>query len=152
MRLVRGCKGSLPITRGTSELRFPLDSYDERINILGVEFINQWQEREVWPRGRNDGLKRCHYTESGRKDFETVLFDSRWFSTAPNCQCPRVCLCLPMCCQIMRICAVVGLDPSRFNAIEFGGQPEFPYYHQMTVVQWGVLACPECTARGYLFY
>ena len=109
-----------------------------------------------------------------------TTYDARWFPTSPSCECMRrlaraplhgdvpvapVCSCWPVCCQIWRVCAVAGLNASRFNVIVDGGLRRYHgyvdddsskmFYLRMSVAVWPrevpCIPCPTCVARGYKF-
>ena len=141
--------------------RFPRAPYifadNRHLNVLGVEFIHQvrFSEGDLAEVG------------SERTEVEGVFFDSRWFPTEASCtgKCrinkrrngkkywwERGCSCWNTCCQIMRICAVAGLDHCRFNAIINGGMKKEHEYQEMTVLPYMDPICSDCSARGYVFY
>ena len=152
---------TFPLTR----IRYPAytvpRAFNLQMSIHGIDFIVQ----EKFP--------LCIYPPFSRPEYESVYYDSRWFPTAPKCKCMRYdplrqfpvppCACWHMCCQIMRVCAVAGLDKCRFNFITqpglhaMGGRifDKAVFYLRMSVaVEEGEVACSpcsECEARGYKF-
>ena len=141
------------------------------LDVLGVQFIHG---RDFQDNSEEDTV---------RDEYESVAFDFRWFPTARLCRCMKrilageqyeesPCSCWPVCCQIMRICAVIGLDPCRFNVIMEGDmffykqhrqmddlyKSPVPYYQLMTVATadtypgLGCEPCSSCVQRGYKFF